>query len=329
VSTYARPHRTFQDQLDQLEARRLNVGDQTTALAYLRQLGYYRLSAYWYPLRKREVLTGFDGRLRSVVREDFQDGASFEQAVRLYQFDKQLRALLMEAIEHIEVAFRVDIAYHLGQQATFAQAETSLLDANFTRRNSHGPSAHERWLLRHDNLVARSKEDFVRHYKSKYGEPLPIWVSIELWDFGLLSNFFAGMRFLDQEALCIRMGVKQPTVMKSWLRTINYLRNIVAHHSRLWNRNMIDQPKLPRAGEIAAFDELLAQQRKGHSVLDVSRPYPAFCIVAYLLSKVCPTSDWHTRLAGHLARFPSTEAPVMDVSRIGCHPGWEDHPFWH
>jgi abortive infection bacteriophage resistance protein len=328
VSTYTRPHRTFQYQLDQLKARGLAVANEPAALAYLRQLGYYRLSAYWYPLRAREFVVEERNQVQATVLETFREGATFEHAVALYHFDKRLRSLLMEAIEHIEVAVRVDIAYHLGKEGTFAQTDATLLDANFTRRGEKTRSAHDRWLARHDELSARSKEDFVAHYKNKYGEPLPIWVSIELWDFGLLSTFYSGMRYVDQEGLAIRMGVKRPAVMKSWLRTLNYLRNIAAHHSRLWNRNIIDQPRLPRSGEITAFDNLLGSQAGDQLVLDVSRPYPAFCIVAYLLSQVCPSSDWPKRLADHLREFPTTKTPLMDVSRMGCHPGWQNHPFW-
>ncbi|WP_223648216.1 Abi family protein [Xanthomonas campestris] len=115
VSTYTRPHLTYERQLESLKARGLEVPDDDAALSYLRRLGYYRLSAYWYPFRKSTIVT-VDGKFSRKVEDDFHEGASFQSAVELYVFDKRLRMLALDAIERIEVALRVDIAYGLGRR---------------------------------------------------------------------------------------------------------------------------------------------------------------------------------------------------------------------
>lgn len=321
MSTYIRPYLTFQQQLEQLLARGLAVKDEAEAIARLRELGYYRLSAYWYPLRKWELRQDAGGNITRFVFDDFEPGSSFENAVDLYFFDKKLRLLVMEAVEHIEVAVRVDVAHYLGQKDPFAQVKGALLDGNFTNSKGKPTSPHQDWLTRLDELTRRSKETFVKHYRDKYGLPLPIWVSIEVWDFGLLSRFYEGMRYPDQADLAQRFGVSSPRLMKAWLRTLNYLRNIVAHHSRLWNRNMIDQPTLPSAGDMPMFDPVIG-------LLDASRPYAALCILSFLIRQVCPTSDWPHRLADHLEHFPTVKTPKIDLISVGCDPAWRQHPFW-
>jgi abortive infection bacteriophage resistance protein len=298
------------------------VADEPSALDWLRRLGYYRLSAYWYPFRERVLVQVGPDRIENQVQDAFQEGATFEQAVALYQFDKRLRLLVMDAIEQIEVAARVDIAHFLGAVDTFAQENAALLDGNFTRPGrGGGPSDHEKWMAKLTESTDRSREEFVSHYKTKYGVPLPIWVSIEVWDFGLLSRFYAGMQFKQREAMANRFGVGRSYLMASWLRTLNYLRNISAHHCRLWNRNIVDQPKMPRAGEIPAFDPLLAE-------MSVERVYPALCVIAHLLRHSYPESDWPHRLVAHLLGFPVVDRPQIDLEAMGCPDNWQRHSFW-
>ena len=321
-STYNRPHLSVADQLALVKQRGLSVSDDATALSYLRRLGYYRLSAYWFPLRAK-TLTTVGGKLVRQVSNNFVPGATFQSAVDLYVFDKALRMLVVDALERIEVAIRVDVAHYLGQVDTFAQVKPNLLHGHFSRKVQarSGMTKHAEWLVKLDLLTEKSKEDFVSHYKNSYGLPLPIWVSIEVWDFGLLSNFFAGMLETDKRALAQRFGVPDPAVMESWLRTLNYVRNLAAHHSRLWNRNMIDQPKMPSAGDIPMFDPVLA-------TINVARPYASLCIISYLMKQICPNSSWQARMVNLFSRFPEVPAPPTDISATGCQPGWEREGFW-
>lgn len=298
------------------------VADERAALEWLRRLGYYRLSAYWYPFRQRALVQAGANRIEKRVQDAFQAGATFESAVALYQFDKRLRLLVMDAIEQIEVAARVDIAHFLGAVDTFAQENAALLDGNFTRpAKDGGPSYHAKWILKLKETTDRSKEEFVNHYRTKYSVPLPIWVSIEVWDFGLLSRFYKGMQFTHREAMAVRAGAGRENLMASWLRTLNYLRNIAAHHCRLWNRNIVDQPKMPRAGEVPAFDPVLAE-------MSVERVYPALCVIAHLLRHSYPESDWPRRLAEHLVAFPTIATPNIDLAAMGCPAAWRKHSFW-
>ena len=169
MSTYTKPYRTFKQQLELLKSRGLEITNDAVALEYLRRLGYYRLSGYLYPCRKLIPLKTHQPKPIRPQREDnFMPGSRFQNAVELYVFDKKLRLLILDAIERIEVAFRVDIAYLLGARDRFAHTNPSLLHGNFTKKidSKTGKTRYQEWLIKHDQLIQRSKEDFVEHYKA-------------------------------------------------------------------------------------------------------------------------------------------------------------------
>jgi abortive infection bacteriophage resistance protein len=323
MSTYNKPYLTFQQQLELLKARGLEVTDDATALSYLSRIGYYRLSAYWYSQRRTSLVQDPSTKKISVHREDdFHPGSRFQHALELYVFDKRLRLLVLDAIERIEVAIRVDIAYQLGAQDPFAHTNPALLHGNFTKKlnPATGRTRYQDWLDKYNQVLSRSKEDFVRHYKQKYGLPLPIWVSVELWEFGMLSMFYQGMTVADKTAIAVKYGVPDWQVMETWLRSLNFVRNVAAHHSRLWNKNLVDQPKLPKLGDIAEFDPLVGKP-------DInSRLYVVLCILIYFMRGICPNSSWPQRLREMLDTFPNV--PKLTVLDMGFPTDWETHSFW-
>lgn len=323
MSTYNKTYLTFEQQLALLKSRGLEVTSDIKALEYLRRIGCYRLSAYWYPLRKITTTTDINTKITTYKRADeFIPNAKFRHVVELYVFDKKLRLLLLDALERIEVAIRVDISSLLGSIDHFGHMNSNLLHGNFVKKINPRTQLtnYQSWLKKHDELMNRSKEDFVNHYKSKYGLPLPIWVSAELWDFGLLSTFYQGMSFKDKNFIAAKYHISKCEVMESWLRCLNYNRNIVAHHGRLWNKNFVDQPKLPKPGEIPAFDSLRGR------IECTSRVYSALCILSHMMRSVYPNSKWPTRIRELVDTFPH-ESP-LSISDMGFPTNWEKQNFW-
>ena len=323
MSTYNKPYLSFPQQLQLLKARGLEITDDAAALSCLQRIGYYRLSAYWYSLRKTSLTQDqLTQKITAHRGDDFYPGSSFQHALDLYVFDKRLRLLVLDAIERIEVAIRVDVSYQLGAQDPFAHTNPALLHGNFTKKIQPrtGKTRYQEWLDKYNQVLGRSKEDFVRHYKQKYGLPLPIWVSIELWEFGMLSTFYQGMTVADKSAIATKYGVPDWQVMESWLRSMNFVRNVAAHHSRLWNKNLVDQPRMPGQGEIPEFDPIIGKP-------DISsRLYVVLCILTYFMHRVSPNSSWPTRLRGMIDSFPTV--PHLSVADMGFPPGWEKHAFW-
>lgn len=120
-----KPWKSFEDQLKLLKARGMQVDDNAAALDYLERIGYYRLSGYWYPMR--QIDKEESEHQKAPVRSDrFLPGSRFEDAVRLYVFDKKLRLLALDVLERIEMAVRADVAYVLGKRHPMAHRTGSL-----------------------------------------------------------------------------------------------------------------------------------------------------------------------------------------------------------
>ncbi|EGG99216.1 Abortive infection bacteriophage resistance protein [gamma proteobacterium IMCC2047] len=321
LMAYNRPWKSFEDQLKLLKSRGMTVTDEDAANSYLERIGYYRLSAYWYPFRVFEITQDANTRQIKTQRTDnFVDNSQFVDAVELYIFDKKLRLLVLDALERIEVALRVDMAYLLGQKGAFSYRDINLFHPTFATKPSPqiGMNKFQSWLAKYEALLNRSKEDFVEHYRQKHGADLPIWVAVEVWDFGAMSQLFNLMKVPDQTQIASKYGVNDFKVFASWLRSLNYLRNITAHHSRLWNRNIIDQPKLPKVGEIDWCDSFIGKPDL------IAKSFLLLAITRHLVNVVCPNTQWHNRLEEHLDNFPTVHSDrKVSVEDMGTPPDWQ------
>lgn len=308
-----KPWMSFADQLAQLEQRGMGVEDRVAALEYLERIGYYRLSGYWYPMRAIDTAASLAQR-QAVRSNAFVAGTRFEDVVRLYVFDKKLRLLALDALERIETSVRVDIAHLLGKRSPAAHADPSCLHGNFTKKRiAQGPDAgktpHQVWLDKYQSLVNRARrEPFVAHHLQVYGG-LPIWAAIEVWDFGLMSKLFAGMQFADQQAVAGLYGAPDGQTFGKWLRSLNFIRNVSAHHSRLWNINVLEWSPAPKSWPAG---------------LNSGRPFFYFCLMQYLLRVICPNTSWGQRVKDLLENgFPNVQNQTVSLNDLGAVPGWE------
>jgi abortive infection bacteriophage resistance protein len=320
---YAKPYLDIQQQISLLQQRGLTVTDEAKAGDYLRRIGYYRLSAYWYPLRRSSLVKEDDGRMKAVIADDFRPGSEFPLVLDLYVFDKKLRLLVLDALERIEVALRTDVALLLGRKDPWAHRNPDMLHGNFAKklRPDTGRTAHAEWLEKLDGTAARSREEFAQHFRRKYAEsPLPIWMAVELLEFGALSHFLAGMTVADQEALAARYGLARRELLTSWVRTLTFVRNVCAHHGRLWNRTLIDHPKPPHPGEVPELDHLATDH------FAQGRLYAAMAIIRFMLKVMNPATSWAERLKAHVTTFP--RSPVVPFASSGFPDGWETLPLW-
>lgn len=332
---YSKPWLGISDQLTKLKSRGMEVSDEARALDCLERIGYYRLSGYWYDFRFRSAYcplvpkTGGKPtkvRIERPVLDDFKPGTRFQDAVDLYVFDKKLRLLVLDALERIEVALRVDLSHRLGEKDLFAYLKPALFHDNFAAKvnAATGLTQHHEWLTKHAGLIVRSRETFMTHNKEKYGLPVAIWVACEVWDFGCMSTLFAGLQTADQDAIANSYGVEDGRMFASWLRSLNYLRNLCAHHSRLWNRNIVEGPKLPVLGQLASLDGFIGD---GNRILR-TRPFLLLCICQHLMQVINPSSSWGCRLKQHLVgEFPDLSHLGITLQGMGVDEGWEQRAW--
>ena len=307
---YIKPYLPIPDQLQLIKSRGMIVSDDALAQSYLNKIGYYRLSGYWYPYRQ------------APHTDNFRPDTKFSEVIELYVFDKRLRLLMMDVIERIEIALRVQVTLQLGQYAANAHRDVSILHPKFSKRqNSQGEIPHRKWLRLHDEAFDRSKEEFAKHFKGKYpGEDPPIWIAAELWDFGAMSMLYSGMRVPDQDIVAKYFSVPSFQIMSSWLHAINIARNVCAHHSRFWNKPSVVQPKWPRPADCPDL---------GHIATDThaqTRIYGMACICAFLLRSINPNSKWKDRFKSLIADFPSSK--IVSLKSAGFPDDWDKANLW-
>lgn len=297
------------EQVEIIKSRGMVIHDEDEARHFLNRLGYYRLSGYWYPFRKLDNT--------SHIRLDaFIEGSQFSDVIGLYLFDRKLRLLALDAIERIELAVQVEVAHRVGARDAFAHENPLELHGNFSRKKNHlKPSRHEHWLDGYDSLVTRSKrKTFVAHNLRKYGR-LPIWVAIEVFDFGCLSKLYSGLKIQDRIEIERQFGLNEGKHLQTWLRSLNFIRNMAAHHSRLWNCNVLDTASIPRQKTLL-FN------------LNNTRPFLYFCIMQSILKVVAPKSDWGNRFIELTKTFPDVENSAVKLSDMGTVKGWETWKLW-
>lgn len=317
VSNYPKPFLAVPQQIALLRSRGMEIDHPQQARDCLRRVGYYRLSAYWYPFRQSRPAPS--DKTKRIVEDDFQPGTTFTAVFDLYVFDKKLRLLMLDALERIEIAIRTDVALLLGARASAAHRDPAELGYRFTNtphKNKNGATDHQEWLRKLNEVESRSRADFVEHFRKKYPySQMPIWISTELWDFGMLSWFVGGMTSNDQIALASRYNIPRGDILASWLRTLNFIRNICAHHARLWNQPLVAYPKMPKPGVIPLLDHVAPD-----------RFYAAAAVTRYLLRTINPTTSWATRLRDLAVTFPANSCAQLD--RAGFPAGWEAELLW-
>lgn len=308
---------TIDDQIRLLKQRGMQISDETLAKRCLGRTGYYRLSAYWYPFRSFQGGSPPTGPSSTLARTDiFVSGTTFEEVFQFYVFDKKLRVLVMDGLERIEIAMRAFICDLLGARDQYAHRNPAELDSGFVQRR------HADWLAKQDSHFGRSKEAFADHFRQRYpADAPPIWIACEVWDWGMLSHFFAGMKQTDKDQIANLFGSLNGRQLETWLRAMNDVRNICAHHSRLWNRGLAVIPRLPRRGSVPELDHLPRHNQS------LSRLYAVLVLMRVMLRQIHPTqSEWHSRLANHTKNGPTN--PLIDASTAGFPPGWETQPIW-
>lgn len=312
-----KPWLSFPDLLRRLRDRGLAVENQAAALDYMERIGYYRLSGYWYPLRKIDSAAS-TAQGKPVRADTFEPGSRFEDVVRLYVFDKKLRLLALDALERIEMAVRVDVAHLLGEVDPLAHENPACLHGNFTKQiqtrgKDKGKTQHQVWLDKYRGQVhGARKTPFVAHHLQQYGG-LPIWVAIEVWDFGMLSKLFSGMKFADQQTIAAIYGAPDGQAFARWLRSLNFIRNVAAHHSRLWNINVLELSPVPT----------------GWPAMNNARPFFYFCLMQQLVHVICPNSSWGERVKSLLVdEFPRGANPTLSLSDLGVFDGWDEWDLW-
>ena len=324
---YGKPHATYPERVAVLRSRGLECPDEAVAIELLKTVGYYRLSAYVYPFRL--LLDAGDQRQQSPTHfrsEQIRSGTTLEMVEQLWLFDRRLRLLVLDAVETIEVGLRSRIGYRLGERDIFGHLNPRSLNETACGRAARRPTfdirtVHDEWLSLYRRAVHAAKEDFIRHNVHKYNE-IPIWIALEVLTFGNTVMLFNLMRQEDQTALARELDLKGGSLLGGWLETVNYVRNVAAHHARLWNRTTTLKVRRPKPAQVNASLQHLADG----SVL-TEKIYASLAVMAHLATRFDINSTWPARLRRHVESFP-TQTGMSPMASMGFPAGWNTLELW-
>lgn len=292
---------TIQQQIEQLIERGLIIKEEDQAIHYLSHISYYRLAGYWWPMQSDKE------------NHIFKPNSRFAEVISLYNFDRELRLLLFDVIEKIEISLRTKLIYHLSHEFDpWWFQNTSLF-------NDTGELI--KTLSSFEEEIERSKDTFIKEHKKKHKDDLrfpPSWKTLELTSFGSLSKLYGNLKnnIKSKDTIAAEYGTVNHTFLPSWLQSIAQIRNYCAHHSRLWNKNLPGKPKLlPKPPN--AWVANVPKENEYHML------YVHLCCMKYILNVVQPQNHFTTRLANLFDKYPN-----VDPEALGMKPGWQQEPLW-
>ncbi|MBM7824723.1 abortive infection bacteriophage resistance protein [Arcanobacterium pluranimalium] len=309
-----KPVTTIPEQISILRERGMDV-DPQLAQQWLSHVGYYRLSAYWYPARQ---ITKNNERSDQFVPE-----TSFADVVALYEADRKLRTLIYDGIERIEIACRSHVTNLIcinNSLDPLAYTNSEIFRPNFDYLD---------WIetaYRRLNR-ARKRSESVKHYLGEYSGQFPLWVIAETMDFSDISKLYAGLKSTDQREIAEHWGiridlnklsnnqqskVKKSHPLASWLEQITIIRNTCAHHGRVWNRSFV-----PASTTAMLTNESLALLPNSQS----ERVFGALVFMAYLLQTISPGTTWPEKAISLLVEcfLPN---PFVTLEAMGIPEEW-------
>ena len=313
MTVYDKPALSPDEHLAKLRGRGLDIQDEARARRYLANISYFRLSAYTRPFYVPKATT-----------HRFLQDSCFEDVLMLYVFDRELRLLLTDAIERLEVALRAQLTNTLGEHyGAHGYLEPKIFNSGYNHT----------WLIEKltEEARAREVEAFMAHYREKYTaaptQP-PIWMAMELLTFKAISTLFANLRDEDDSKRISQHFGWPHKVLTSWFRSLSDLRNLCAHHMRVWNREFGSRPVMPRKTpanwpQIPDAIPSGAHLDTAQTINPQRRLYMQLVVIETLMQVVNPESRWAERLVQLLDAHPH-----VSRAHMGFPHGWEQEVIW-
>lgn len=297
---YSKKVFTIDEHIAQLIERGLAINNIHTAKHYLANVSYYRLAGYWWPMQSDKS------------NHTFKPNSTFEDVINLYNFDRELRILLFDIIEKIEISLRTKLIYHLSHEfdAWWFQNTNIFQDTK----------ALIQTLSSIQEEVERSKDIFIKEHYKIYKDDLrfpPAWKTLELTSFGSLSKLYGNLKntVKSKNIIAEEFGAVNHTYLPSWLQSIAQIRNYCAHHSRLWNKNLPGTPKILSKPPFKWIIDVPT---------DTQKIYLHLCMMRYILNIIVPENTFAIKLKELIKKYPS-----VDPNALGLKPNWDKELLWN
>jgi len=302
----------FIDQIALLKSRDLIIKDEPKAISYLNEISYYRLSAYFLPYQ--------------ITKDKFENNITFEQIIKTYSFDRELRLLVFDCIERIEVAIRTQFIYQMAinyNDSHWQDNQSHFITPYYNKiGNLVNPFADFQAIISKAK-TARTPETFIKHYINNYNKPAnpPSWMCFELLTIGELSHVYRGLKNNADKKRIANFFDVHPTVFTSWLHTLTYVRNICAHHSRLWNRDLAIEPEKLLKPKGNWIDKPFENNK---------RVFYFLCVLRYMLLRANPSNSMKEKVENLFNKYPSVPIKYLGIPSDGKGNllNWQNQPIW-
>lgn len=277
-------------QVDFLASKGLRIDDPERARKHLEHINYHRLRPYWDAFQN-----GSDQR--------FLPGTTFDDVLKRYTFDRKLRLLILDATERVEVSLRSRWSNQMSlRHGPLCLGQESLFVDRQVYRRSFDSLLH---------FYRQNDDEFVAYFRHKYPRVSvpPIWICSEMLSLGQLCRWLGNLQDpRDIRDLGEVYGLDSASLL-GFLAHLTEVRNMAAHHSRIWNRQF---PPFPfprqRPGPLEFLD--------GHVQ---GRLYNTVLMLDYLLAIVSPGNSWIPRLLHSLKRHQDA------ATDMGFPPDWRPY----
>ncbi len=303
-----KPAYQISEQITLLKKRGMLFRNEHKAHHILENISYYRLKGYWWDTQN------------NFTEHTFSPNTYFEDIITRYNFDKQLRLILFDAIEHIEIALRTKMIHHLSlSYGGLWYLNSELFNSHKINRNGILKTIHLNTIEELQKEFNRSQEVFIRNHKRKNpNQNADAWKVLEVASFGTLSKLYKNLKHQlpEKSIIAKEMGLNLHNELSSWLESIAYVRNIVAHHSRLWSRNMVKTPIKNIKNPIGQwFNNPLSK-------VQTKKPFFIISCMVYLCNHVSPEHIIKTKI---LDLINHNDIPIY---KLGFLNNWENEPIW-
>ena len=299
--------RTTQQHIAILKSRGMAFSDENIATSYLTRISYFRLKYYW-----TDMIESVSG--------NFVKGTTFDKVIERYEFDKKLRNILFGAIEILEVGLRTKFitTLSLATNSGLWYLDTSLFENR---------QFHEGIVLDMKKEFGRNSDPFVRKYLEEHpdwdkeilgGDNPDAWMIFETATFGTLSKMYKNLKNQSplKSRLANELGLYSARDLSSWLEAISVMRNIIAHHSRIWYRIFSKKSTNIRGHR----HEWMAQNLTEHQR---KRAFGVISCLLYLCYAIKPDNTIKDDIKDLFRSMPD-----IPIFMIGFTQGWDNNPLW-
>ena len=218
--------KTTEEQLDILRERGLTITDENKAKDFLLRNNYYRISGYSLTLRKNDV---------------FSKSATFQNIVDIYNFDHELRHIILKYLEVIEVHVKSVYVYEF----TRVHGPTGYLDdAFFTNKDKHKEILDKANQQKNQRLP---HEAYLKHFVNDLRQDIPLWAFVDLFTISDISFLYSISEQAIKDAVAHTFGLtmsRGSAILGGYMHSMTIIRNLCAHGSRIYNRLFEQKPSL-------------------------------------------------------------------------------------